>query len=492
MTSLDHIRILQIAFQPQKMRTVIILGVTYTIFGLLIICLPTYFSLGLLLIPLLVVTVIMNPVLGLVGYVLGLSLTQFTLFQIDIPFSPGADTVNIHQFFLVLTFFGWSVNLLVKREERLKSSFIYLPTSVLIGYALLTIVWAPDLRVSLLTFAKISANILSLFLIIQLVDTEKKQKVVLGAFVLTGIIGALSVIFTTKALLGGAVGLALGEKETIIRVYGLMENTEGLAGLLTQSLFVALGVVYSLKSTGKRIFLLCMCILMFFCIIVTFSRGWLIGCFAGVLFLALRKRNVRAFVLLSGLVLIFFVVLQLSGGILEKFSHRFVLDVWNLPAEDPRAGRLLLYAGAWQLFLQSYGLGVGLSGFPLYIGHLFPAKAGMYPHSLYLTILVELGVVGSMIFVWWVFILVNHIMRALRVSQESYYQNIFLGWCGGAIAVGLNGFIRLSLAHNWWAYVALGIVIMSVGLRMDKFNTGRREKDRARSWLGARKGVGHG
>jgi O-antigen ligase len=431
---------------------------------------PFYLSLVLLLFPILLILVILYPLAGLIGYIIGLSLTRFQLFGFDIAYSPGADTINFHQLFLLLAFLGWFINLVVKRESSLKSSFIDVPTFFLIGYALLTIVWAPSLKISLLTFAKIIANILAFFLIIQLVDSEKKLKILLGAFILSGIMSVLFVIFTTKGLLGGPLGLAIGGKIGIIRVYGLMENTEGLAALLTQSFFVSLGVMYSLKSIGKKIFLSVVGILMFFCLFLTFSRGWLIGFFAGLLFFMFKKGNIRTFFLFFSILILILIVFQLSGEILEKFLYRFALGEQYSP-EDPRFGRILLYKGALKLFYESYGLGIGLSGFPALIGDIFPMKAGKYTHSLYLTILVELGIIGTIIFLWWISILVRHIIKALKTAEKSPYENIYLGWCGGIISFGLNGFIRLSLAHNWWAYLALGIVIISVGLKMDTSST---------------------
>lgn len=465
--SFDSLFNSQIAMSCRRPKASVILAVTYVVLGLLVVCMPVNVAFVLIFLPALLLFVIVRPIAGLVAYVVSLSLTRLPLFGFDIAYSPGADTVNIHQLFLVLAFLGWLVNLFARRDVSVRSSFIYLPTLVLVGYAMFTIIWAPNVKVSLLSFAKIVANILALFLIIQLVDSEKKLKALLAAFVLAGITSSLFVIFTTRGLLGGALGLALQKKAGIFRVYGLMENTEGLAALLNQSFFVLLGVFYTLKSKGRRIILLCMGLLMFFCLVLTFSRGWLIGFVAGMSYVVIKKRDVRAFFLLLGFGILAVVMLGVSGEILEKFLHRFTLDIENLPPEDPRIGRLMLFEGAWKLFLESYGIGIGLSGFPFYIGRIFPIKAGMYPHSLYLSILVELGVVGVVLFVWWVSVLVNRVMRALKASERSSYHNIFLAWCAGLISFAFNGFFRLSLAHNWWAYVGLGIVIMSVGLKMD-------------------------
>jgi O-antigen ligase len=469
--SLDNIHIFENTTLLRKMIISFSLGLLCAIIGLFIISMPFYLSLVLLLSPMLLILVILYPLAGLIGYVIGLSLTRFQLFGFDIAYSPGADTINFHQLFLLLAFLGWFVNLVVKRESSLKFSFIDVPTFFLIGYTLLAIIWAPSLKISLLTFAKIIANILAFFLIIQLVDSEKKLKILLGAFILTGIVSVLFVIFTTKGLLGGPLGLAIGEKIGIIRVYGLMENTEGLAALLTQSFFVSLGVMYSLKSIGKKIFLSVACTLMFFCLFLTFSRGWLIGFFAGLLFFMFKKGNIKTFFLFLSILIIVLIVFQLSGEILEKFLYRFAIGEEYYSTEDPRFGRIALYKGALHLFFESYGLGVGLGGFPALIGDIFPEKAGKYTHSLYLTILVELGVMGTIIFLWWISILVRRIIKASKAAEKSLYENIYLGWCGGIISFGLNGFIRLSLAHNWWTYVALGIVMMSVGLKMGNSTT---------------------
>src|SRR4030067_1221535 len=104
------------------------LGLLCAIIGLFIISMPFYLSLVLLLFPVLLILVILYPLAGLIGYIIGLSLTRFQLFGFDIPFSPGADTVNFHQLFLLLAFLGWFVNLTVKRESSLTSSFMDVPT----------------------------------------------------------------------------------------------------------------------------------------------------------------------------------------------------------------------------------------------------------------------------------------------------------------------------------------------------------------------------
>ena len=184
-----------------------------------------------------------------------------------------------------------------------------------------------------------------------------------------------------------------------------------------------------------------------------------------------KKGNIKTFFLFLSILIIVSIAVQLSGEVVEKFLYRFAVGEEYYSAEDARFGRIDLYKAALHLFYESYGLGVGLSGFSSLIGDIYPEKAGKYTHSFYLTILVELGVIGTIIFLWWISVLVRHIIEALKTAEKSLYENIYLGWCGGIISFGLNGFIRLSLAHNWWAYVALGIVIMSVGLKMGNSTT---------------------
>lgn len=129
--------------------------------------------------------------------------------------------------------------------------------------------------------------------------------------------------------------------------------------------------------------------LLSFCIVITGSRGAMLGVAAIFLVYYLSLRNKSA---LS-------VLLIIIGIILFSFIPSFFIERWEAAFESGGAGRTRI----WQIgliSLQKYiFIGAGLSNFPLafteFMSHVPEYKtAGRAPHNIYLGFLVELGIVG--------------------------------------------------------------------------------------------------
>jgi len=135
-------------------------------------------------------------------------------------------------------------------------------------------------------------------------------------------------------------------------------------------------------------------------LIVTYSRSAWVAVILMIVIIAWYYRNVKLFVylgLLLGVILIAFPQLSLT---LLNAAQRF-LDITAGSSDDSSRIRILLGIAAIWMFIDSYLMGVGYSGFADKFTDYFSIQDSIgvsEPHNLIYTIVAELGIVGIILF----------------------------------------------------------------------------------------------
>lgn len=138
---------------------------------------------------------------------------------------------------------------------------------------------------------------------------------------------------------------------------------------------------------------------------ISASRGGIVGLAALLVILPLlSKRPVRNTLSIVSVTVIAIVLL------LKFLPSAYVTDVENInnPKDSTRDERLWSWSIGWVMYLENPVLGVGASNYP-WTNHLYATKSPMYrpsrkilggraAHSLYFTLLPELGTAGAIVF----------------------------------------------------------------------------------------------
>lgn len=142
-----------------------------------------------------------------------------------------------------------------------------------------------------------------------------------------------------------------------------------------------------------------------------------------------------------------------------------------------RAGRLAIGADAIAIWARYPVFGVGPGNSWPYMNRYSVIDT---PHSQYLNLLLELGIVGLACFLWFVVAAARFGFGLLGRLRDDFHRNVVIGWLGlfaGMIVSGLTGdFILHSIRNDglsmfsgyYFQWIVLGLVVAA----------GRIEKDR--------------
>lgn len=228
------------------------------------------------------------------------------------------------------------------------------------------------------------------------------------------------------------------------------------------------------NSKGRRWFYGAASAAILFAIIYSRSRGAMVG-FAAVLFTMwlLSAKKVRNLAI-SVVVVIFF-----GGVIISLLPQGYYQRM--LTASDPnnstRVERIYSWRIGWTMFTHNPIFGVGQGNYPYRVVEYQdyverpkgrPPVAGRVAHSFYFTLLSELGLMGTIIFIWLSAMLVSR-MRAIYRSKDAIdpltKKLNFYGLIAKANVVSLaaylsaGAFITVNYYPCYWFLVGFGVIL---------------------------------
>lgn len=233
-----------------------------------------------------------------------------------------------------------------------------------------------------------------------------------------------------------------------------VSNPNENAGYMAFYFFLSSAIFFSFKNKILRVSSLVICILSFFMLIATSSRGGQLAVFAGIILVAFIKlraieRKKILPVVISISITVGLIITFLGSKYLSRFSE---ISTENL--DFSTIDRLGLWYSAFRLFLESPIVGIGVNNFqdfyrefhPLY--GIIPIDKMFVAHNIFLNTLAEQGLIG----------IVALAALHFAVGKKLYWmlKNIKLG-VYREITIALSAFFVYILIHNsldtyWTSY----------------------------------------
>ena len=193
------------------------------------------------------------------------------------------------------------------------------------------------------------------------------------------------------------------------------------------------------KRTSSRLAMVGISLLLFVnlaCLIMTGTRAAWLGFFAGGLFLLLLALNNRVISLKK--VIILFVIIMLAavlidlGWVLERLAS--ITDLSNSSNQQ----RIKMLLGGLEMLKDHPLIGVGIGQFPIvYENYLLPgARTYTHIHCFYMHLLVELGLIGFVVFL----ILVYKVLKTginLNAPLGGEKSWFYYGVLGALVGIGV-------------------------------------------------------
>lgn len=240
----------------------------------------------------------------------------------------------------------------------------------------LSALWAVDME-EVLSRLPTAVSLLLLYLVVVSVNASKKElSSIYFCVILGGIIASAATIYLYESEIfykgTGRASLVFGERQV---------NPEDLAfSLVLPIALAAYSHAISIRLWKKVLYVAAIAIMAvgFF---LTMSRGPLLGL---IVFFLTYSINSHSYQKLT-------IPLILLGLILLAMPEEFFTRL-NLTKDPTGAGRLVMWHAGWSLVQDYWAMGAGLSNYPVVEYRLVGTGKGA--HNIFLTTLVELGVIG--------------------------------------------------------------------------------------------------
>jgi len=313
---------------------------------------------------------------------------------------------------------------------------------------------------------KYVAYAMSFFIVVQCLRTRKELKIFAGAATVFGFLLATFAIiqqFTSP-------GKLYWTKAVEGWIYGPYVNHNHYAGLM--EMLAPVPIVLSLYSAipgAKRVMLGFAGTLMWSSIFLSGSRGGMLAVLVEAalfgLWLYVRRSGRSATAGFVALIVVVLVLLAWWGG-LETFK-RFgtVYTGWET---ENNLGRFPIYRDSLRMFIHKPLAGWGLGTFPV----VYPEFRSVYgskfinqAHNDYLGLLIETGILGFGVLLWFLFTFYSRALAWLRL-RSGLQAVIRLGAIVGCTGLLVHSFLDFNLhipANALWFYVLCAIATAPVG-----------------------------
>ncbi len=306
-------------------------------------------------------------------------------------------------------------------------------------------------------FAKI---ILVYFLIVQIVNTESRYRIIIWLYILS--VGFFAV-FSSWHYYIGDYKVAQG----IARAYLPGGSSYADPNSLATSLVLGIPFMFLMakftKNIALKILLAAMIIACIWTIVLTGSRGGMLGIIAVLFLMGLFSKH-RFATLLMAVVAIIVLGLVAPEQYMERFETIAQFDQEDETGAGHSArGRIEGLKYGFKFFLERPITGVGMENFPY---HLFQEGKGWFnPHNMVAKLVSELGSVGVFAFSFFIFRFFKILARSKALYRHTKWRPDFILHISTALQIALimlffQGLFGHNLYRfNWYIFAGFAAVI---------------------------------
>jgi putative inorganic carbon (HCO3(-)) transporter len=228
--------------------------------------------------------------------------------------------------------------------------------------------------------------------------------------------------------------------------------------------------IFHEKLTITKLACVLMLGLFLYIILNTYSRGaYLVLAVDAVLMLFLFRKYFNPMILIAGVTILILVIPLVPPTYRERFTSLFVVTTENGIYEDTSLrGRSSEMLTGLAMFVEHPILGVGAGNYPAeyqryaqIIGIEFRAEE-RDPHSLYVQLLAETGILGTIAFLVMIYFLFDALNKACRALEQSPHLAHWLPWISSYRFAILSYLLTSIFLHNayiryLWIFIAMAL-----------------------------------
>jgi len=403
---------------------------------------------------------------------------------------PGTLPIDAGQILIGFTLGAWVLGGLAKRELVIPRSPLLIPLMLFVGWAGVTMLWAPDLSFGLPEVIKWIEVILVMLLAI---DVAQRRGV---SWILTGVLATATlqaVIGIYEARLRGVGPLGFQLSSGVYRAYGTFEQPNPFAGFVGMVLPIglALAAYYVVRIAHSLVthhasrtlndvlhvaYYAITTLLLAAALFLSFSRGAWLGAAASIgVMIVFAPKRLWVGLALAAVALIGLIGLSSAGLLPATISDRLadagtlldIRDVRGVPINDANYA-LIERQAHWQAALNMLTAqpwtGVGFSNYqPVYEQYRllnWPMPLG-HAHNIYLNVAAETGLIGlSLYLLLWLAVFVLN-FRTIRRAQ-GVERAIAIGLLGAWVFLSTHMLVDNLYVNNTHLLIAVLLGLLTV------------------------------
>lgn len=367
--------------------------------------------------------------------------------------------------FLLISGLGWMIGKVTKRIEHRTSTPIDGVLVAVVVYEVISILWSPHFSLGVFLSLFLITNFLLFYLTTAFLREENVLRMAVHFWIAAGIITATGIILSqwfetiSDIYISNNMGFHIAFSQLGERPAGLA-GVDHAAGFTNTAIAMTLGTVIYEKSKKLKIMYIFFILYMLFSVILTTSRGALIGLMGACAFFVLMhpffKGKFIRYSFLFGVIIIF-IILIAKPGFIDRMLIGFGYTGTQLFSEETgyqmAKGETEGIAGLdirmdwWKMGLKEmiekplkllFGLGIG--------GFIYYSKESPEVNSVSFAFFYDMGMFGMILFITFMYILVSNLHYYLKNGKKSYSYYILLASTTALIAdAGIHGLVDYDL-----------------------------------------------
>lgn len=367
---------------------------------------------------------------------------------------------------IALTFLSFIIKLIAEKDRK----YVITPMSFLVVSFIMIAVFSSvtsfNPQKSIVTMFLYVLFACSYFLIVNTVKTKNQWYNLVITFIISGFLVSCIGIYQNFFMETTDTSWIDEDmfEEIGTRVYSTLENPNVLGQYLVLLTPLAFGMMWSVKEKSSKLILFVITLAMGACLIFTWSRAAWVGIILAIGFFLLMKDRRWSALCILALIILPFVLPEsimarlMSIGNVKDSSTAYRVSVWIAS---------LRIAGDYWLS----GIGLGTGAFERVYQHYALNGAGfaLHSHNFYIELVVEMGILGLVIFLMIIFASYKGIVSIKE--KNTVNKNISLA-IGGALA----GYLFQGVAENlWYNYRMVLIFWIYIAILQSGINVSKKE-----------------
>lgn len=399
--------------------------------------------------------------LGLLGIVLILFDIRVGIYMevLLYPFLP--DMLNL--LFMIFLVGVYVFNIVFKKARPLTKHSIIMPIVLYIIFITISTVTSNDIIGSFRDLAIHLTSIGFVFVMVNSINSKKDFNILIVLLILSAILVAMYGLYQF------ATGNIEMEDKWVdeatnpdlqTRIYSVFGNPNIFAEYLIMIIPISVSLFWFSKKIHKKGLFLVTSMILALALLLTMSRGGWIGfAFSALVFILLVEKRLLLLAVPVGIGGLFF----LPDTILNR-----IFSIVNL-ADSSNNYRIRMWKITLEVIKDNWLVGVGF-------GHL-PFKAAFetytrtmptyHAHNTYLETMAEMGILGFIVFISFLFVLFKYAIKKLVKGNDKYIKVISSGLLAGLAAVLAHGLVENVLyipriITSFWILVGLILTLVRI------------------------------